>query len=116
LICWSGLVVTHVYGSEEQEFIKAVESAVVSRGGQAHFIRLVTHPEELERRVQHESRHEFKKLRSPEALRELMAHWDVTQEIPGVHTYNIDNTNLTPDQVVQLIMLELRLSPTTTSA
>jgi hypothetical protein len=101
---FDGLIVTHVYGAEEQPFIQDVEAAVVKRGGQAHFVRLEAHPEELERRVVHQSRHEFKKLRTAEELRALLKNWDVMQKIPGVYTHNIDNTNLSPEETAGFIL------------
>jgi shikimate kinase len=104
-----GLIVTHVYGPEEADFMRALEASVIEHGGQAHFVRLVTSPEELARRVQDDSRQEHSKLQDPKDLQQLMADWDVTQEIPGTQTLTIDNTNLTAAQVAEQLVTKLKL-------
>lgn len=107
-----GMIVTHVYGSGEADFIFELKQAIEKHGGRAYFVRLVTQPDELDRRVQQESRHEFKKLRSPEELRRLMADWDVTQEIPGVENLSIDNTDKSVAQVADQILEHCNLTTT----
>jgi len=93
---FEGLIVTHVYGPKEANFVKQVDDIVRRHGGQAHFIQLTATPEVLNSRVTDPARHEFKKLRTPDELRKLMDNWDVTQTIPELHSFSIDTTSLTP--------------------
>lgn len=100
----AGLVVTHVYGPEEADFIFELKQAVENHGGQVCFVQLAPHPDELARRVEHEDRRQFKKLQSAAELRDLMANWDVTQAIPRVDNLAIDNTDLTADEVADQVI------------
>jgi len=52
-------------------FVAAVRERVESAGGAVRFVRLTCAPDELERRVESESRRAHGKLRSREQLREL---------------------------------------------
>lgn len=106
---FDGLIMTHVYGPEEANFIRQLEAAVVSRSGSVNFVRLAPQSHELARRVEHPDRHEFKKIRTSSDLQNLMASWDVTQAVPDVHSLTIDNTELTPQQTAALIERELGL-------
>jgi len=53
------------------EFIGLTIELVQASGGDVKFVKLICPPEEQERRIENESRAEFKKLRSLETLRKL---------------------------------------------
>lgn len=106
-----GLILTHVYGAAEAESVQQLRELVESRGSTIDFVRLLPDRAELDRRVQHPGRRQYNKVHTPGAL---SAHlntpgWALDLEIPGVTTYTINNTKLTPVQAADRIITKFAL-------
>ena len=73
-------------------------------GGEVRFVHLTCEVEELERRVVADDRRDYHKLGNVPGLRAALQRWELYTPIPGVDTLAIDNTRLSPEQVVERIV------------
>jgi hypothetical protein len=99
-----GIIFTFVYGgSQDNKFIDNAEDIVERSGGEVLLVRLYCEKDELERRVVLEPRKAYGKLVDREILKNLQEKYNLQSEIPGRESLTIDNTQLTPDAVVEKI-------------
>ncbi len=107
------IIVTHAYsdtyisptGLSDPEYMKTLEDKIEHAGGTAVFVHLQASPEALLERVQGESRKAFRKLTdlSIMKLRLEDKSLDVTTSAPVKDNLVIDNTDLSPESVVEII-------------
>jgi DNA polymerase III delta prime subunit len=106
------LVFTFVYAHpEDAPHVEHRCGFFESRGGRALFVRLTCAREELERRVTRRERAEAGKLASLDTLREVESRHDIFSPVPGRESFEVDNTDLAPDEVARLIMGHYHLPP-----
>jgi hypothetical protein len=104
-----GMIFTYCYAyPEDNPFIERVQAIVEDAGGEIKFVHLTCEVEELERRVVAEDRRAYHKLGNVPGLRETLQRWELYTPIPGVDTLSIDNTQLSPEQVVERIVDHFR--------
>jgi hypothetical protein len=85
-----------------ERFIQAAIDVVGSAGGQVVFIELTCAPDELERRIEDDSRKEFGKLASVEQYRSLQSAGAF--QFPKLpNGLSLDTTNLQPAESAQVI-------------
>jgi shikimate kinase len=103
------VVHTFVYAPGDEPVVELVTRAYEEAGGRVLFARLTASREELMRRVGAESRREFRKLRDPTALAELLERFDVFQPVPGRPCVTVDTEELEPPAAADRIVAELGL-------
>ena len=105
-----GLVFTFVYAKPEDDaFVRTVIDVVEGHGGDVALVRLHCDAATNERRVVSEDRRRFGKIASVEALRDLVARYDVTSAIPFGTSLEIDTSRLEPDTVARQIVRHFAL-------
>jgi shikimate kinase len=105
------VVTTHAYsakyvsktGLSDPQYVKKIESIVNKAGGVAYFIHLTASSEVLIKRVTGESRKKFSKLKDAKIMRQLMKEKDWTTGAPVKNNIEIENSNLSPKQVVKQV-------------
>lgn len=104
------LIFTFVYAkSHDDKFIKGVAKAVEKYRGEIKFVQLYSSKTKLAKRLKHPSRKRFNKMRRLKNLNELMDKHDIISAVPSASNFRIDNTNLAPKHVAQMIKAHFRL-------
>ena len=104
------VVSTSAYLPGGRALVQAVEDVVASAGGEVCFVRLHPTVAALERRVSSPSRRSHRKLLTVEGLHEALAKGDYFAQVND-DDLCIDNTNLEPEGVVELIVTRFGLFP-----
>ncbi len=86
-------------------FIKKIIKIIEKHGGKIYFFHIDCAESELLKRVKSPGRRKFKKINTIKILKRDMHHWG---EIPFVENVKIDNTNLSPKKVAEMIMEEIK--------
>jgi len=105
------VVTTHTYASNfisktglsDPMYMKKVESIINREGGRACFVHLIADEKELLKRVMGESRKNYMKLMDKKILKERLKEKDWKIVAPVKNNLQIDNTNLSPKKVAQII-------------
>ena len=106
------VVTTHAYwdgfvsrtGMSDPMFVKKIESIVRKSGGNIYFIHLSADNSALMKRVSGKSRHKFKKLTDPKVMKEILKEErDWSKSAPVKNNIQINNTHLSPKQVVKKV-------------
>lgn len=101
-----GVITTFVYGAEaDDKEMRELLRRMKRRKVKVCFVKLESSQAELERRIKHESRKAFTKIRHVKNLRDLMKKFDVQATIPVGDNLIVDTTSLTPIQVSQKIII-----------
>jgi cytidylate kinase len=104
------LIFTFAYDrARDNEFVRDIRSIVERQDGTMHFVRLAPNRDVLNERVNMEDRKKFRKVSSPEQLARFEEEYDIYSVVPGVQSVEIDNSNLTPEESVDVIIKELKL-------
>ncbi len=99
------LIFTFWYSSISQPSVEKYQYAIESNGGQVLFVRLHCRPEILEQRVVSASRQNWK----ISSIADLRAALENTGDvIPGTHL-EIENSDLSPEVVAEMIVAKLEL-------
>ncbi|MFA6585554.1 MAG: hypothetical protein WCS86_00105 [Candidatus Paceibacterota bacterium] len=113
------VVVTHAYSSgyisktglSDLEYMKKTESIIESAGGIIYFVHLTAEPNVLLKRVTGNSRKKFRKLKDPKIMKKVLKEkrWEnyLTDSAPVRNNIEINNSNLTPKQVVKKLIEEI---------
>lgn len=100
-----GLIFTYWYNyPDDNWFIDRVRAAIKSGSGTTHFVQLLCSREELKKRVISSSRSRFTKLQTVQELERVLDQCDSSTPVPDSSSLSIDNTQLAPMQVVELIV------------
>lgn len=99
-----GLIFTFVYAfPTDQPFIERISRLVEQHGGEMCFVQLYCDVKTLEERVVSATRKAQRKIASVELLREVMQRHDLFTPIAGRKSLSIDNSQISPQEVVQII-------------
>ena len=106
------VVTTHTYsagfvsktGLTDPAYMKKVESIIEKNGGKACFVYLTADRLEILKRVSGESRKNYRKLRDRKILEEYLNENDWNTMAPVKNNLQINNTNLSPKKVAQMII------------
>lgn len=107
------IIMTLVYGVEpvddrfEDGFISRIMGIVEKYKGEVIFVKLKCERQEQLNRLVAESRKSFKKITDPKRLAEIEKEVDLDAEIPFVKSLVIDNTNVSPEDVADIIVKSL---------
>ncbi|MDO8498164.1 MAG: AAA family ATPase [bacterium] len=112
-----GLVTTHCYGHNyvsptglsDPEYLKTLEQRLEKMGARVLFVHLQADKETLLNRVINESRKEYKKLTKVPKMRDLLDKEDFTTSAPVKKNLVIDNSKLSPEEVVHIITEHYKL-------
>jgi shikimate kinase len=100
-----GMVFTFVYEKNTDDtFIKELLEQVTKYGGEVTFIQIYCEKEVLLQRVKEDSRKEFQKVKSEEALQNTLSNSDQMSSISFVASTRIDNTHLSAEEAVQKVL------------
>lgn len=104
------LVFTYVYGHpQDLSHVERLCGLFEARGGGALLVRLTCSREELERRVVRPERAASGKLASLDTLRDVASRNDIFSPVPGRESFEVDNTDLAPEEVARLIIERYQL-------
>ncbi|MFA5925482.1 MAG: AAA family ATPase [Parcubacteria group bacterium] len=87
------------------DFIKKIVRIIKKHGGKVFFFYIDCSQEELLKRVKSPERKKYKKISTIKILKRDQHHWG---EIPFVENIKIDNTNLSPKKVAEMILSKLK--------
>ncbi len=106
-----GLIFTYMYLGRPASwfFISDIREVLEPSGGELCLVGLTCTDEQLERRVVEPDRKQFGKIDSVEKLRSLIPSTGLSFEIPYGEVYVIDNTELSPEVVVDKIITHYQL-------
>ena len=111
------LVFTFVYAHpQDAPHVERMCGFFEARGGRALLVRLNCSREELERRLPHPERSRAGKLASLDTLRELLGRHDLFSPVPGRESFEVDNTDLAPEEVARLVVEHYHLPSSRTTS
>ena len=106
------LIFTYFYTfPEDNSFIDLLLKTIEPYGVTPFFVQLRCSQDVLLKRVESSDRGNFQKLQDKSILKELLVKYDCATPIPFVKNISIDNTHLSPEQVVKQILIYCGLSP-----
>lgn len=98
-------------GQEYFDFFADTQEAVEKHGGTVCFVQLLPTEEALYDRITGQSRKELHKLGTPEELKSrIMQQPDMFMKYPNVEHLTIDNTEMSPGDVAEIIRDHYKLS------
>lgn len=105
------VITTHAYSSQSKSKtglkdphnMKKIQSIIERGGGRACFIHLVADDKEILKRVIGKSRGKYRKLKNKKIMKEVLEKYDKKEIAPVKNNLQIDNTNLSPQKVAQII-------------
>jgi len=111
------VVTTHTYSSNfvsqtgltDPMYMKKIESIIKKAGGQACFVHLIADEKEVLKRVVGESRKNYMKLRDKNIMKKILKEKVWGTIAPVKNNLQIDNTNLSPKIVAQMIEKHFKL-------
>jgi RNase adaptor protein for sRNA GlmZ degradation len=99
------LIHTFCYAKDsDDKYVTKITETVESNGGEICFALLTCERGELQRRVLTESRRQFGKANNLEILNEILDKYDLFSPVPERVSLQIDNTNLSPENVARKII------------
>lgn len=108
------VVTTHAYSADfvsktgvtDPQFVKKIQSIVEKEGGVCYFVHLTATPSVLLKRVSNPSRKKFRKLVDPKIMQNVLndKNRDFATPAPIKYNIEIDNSNLSPKQVVKKVL------------
>lgn len=105
-----GVITTHVHSAEaDNKDMQELVRRMRRRHVQVYFVQLLCTLPELKKRIKHESRKKFTKIRHVHDLRAMMKKFDVLQKIPVGNHLTIETTTLSPARTSQRIIKHFRL-------
>ena len=105
-------IMTFAYYSKEPgtiAWVRSLTRVVKKHGGQVCFVRLICEYKELAKRVKHPSRAKFGKIKTLSLLNERIVNAGGVSEVPGVHSFTLDNTKLSAKKTAHLIKKHFKL-------
>jgi hypothetical protein len=100
-----GLIFTFCYDHpSDQKFINKISACVSKVKGQMHFVQLICSKRALAKRIQSESRKQYRKVKDLNSLERMFEKYDLFSQIPNSNSLSIDNTNIPAKQAVQMII------------
>jgi len=112
-------VATHCYshnyislaGLADPVYVETLEKRLNKLGAKFYPVHLKANNEELLKRVSMNSRREFRKLKSKKIMRTLIPNHDWQNSPDLKNNLVIDNTNLSPKKVAEMIITHFKLKP-----
>jgi deoxyadenosine/deoxycytidine kinase len=99
-----GLIITHVYAKPNNDRnIRKLVKIVENSGGEVLFVQLHCDQQELRKRLKHDSRKQFRKMKKVKTLKEIMKKYDLCSAVPHHKNIKIDNTKISPKKTAQII-------------
>lgn len=100
-----GIIFTFVYEkNSDDSLVKRIIHTVAQNGGEILFIQIYCEKEELLKRVEEESRKQFQKVKTKEALVQMLNSGDLCSAISFVKSNRVDTTNLSIEEAAQQII------------
>lgn len=94
-------------GLSDPDYVKKVEKIIEKAGGLVYFVKLNAEDSVILKRVVGASRKKFQKLKNPEIMKKILKERSGTNDwispAPVRNNITIDNSKLSPKQVVKLV-------------
>lgn len=105
-----GVITTYVYAAEaDDQEMKELVRRMKRKKVKVCFVQLLCTQLELEKRIKHESRKKFTKIRHVKNLRDLMKKYDTRAMVPVGNNLTIDTTNLSPTRTASRVIDHFKL-------
>lgn len=99
------LIFTYVYGyNEDEDNITGYIDIYKKLGGEICLVQLTADRDEILRRVENESRNNTHKIKKSDELLDFFSKHELFRSMKNRLSLTIDNTNLSPSQVVKQII------------
>lgn len=110
------LVITHCYAHDyvsptflsDPQYLKTLEKHLRKAGAKVLFVHLQAERKTLLKRVRDTSRREHQKLTDTSIMKDYLKSKDFKTSAPVENNLVIDNTSLSPERVVEMIIRHLR--------
>ncbi len=110
-------IVTHCYshdfvskaGLSDPKYLKIIEKIIQKESGNFYPVFLKVAPEELLKRVNQNSRKEFKKLTDEKILKKWLVSWDIKNYPKIKNNFVLENTGISPQKAAELIIKHFEL-------
>jgi tRNA uridine 5-carbamoylmethylation protein Kti12 len=100
-----GLIFTFCYSHpHDLQFINKISRCIEKAKGEVCFVQLICSKDALIHRVQEESRKQYRKVKDPQVLKNILQKHDLFTEIPQSKSLCIDNTHLSPEKTGEMII------------
>lgn len=96
-------------GTTDPEYIKNTEKIIVKNGGIFYGVHLISDDNKLLKRIKNKSRKKYTKLKKATVLKELLKKYDHSTSAPIKNNLVIDNTNLKPNRVAEMIVNHFKI-------
>lgn len=109
-----GIIFTYVYAAgEDEEVMERMFKKVEENGGEVLLVQLTTSVEKLKERIVAEDRRQFKKMHKTESLESWISQYKLFEAYPNRQNLVVDNSNMTPTEVANLIVEKYKLNQIT---
>lgn len=108
------IIFTYVYAAgEDEEVMERMFKKVEKNGGDVLLVQLTTSVEKLKERIVAEDRRQFKKMHKTESLESWISQYKLFEAYPNRQNLVVDNSNMTPTEVANLIVEKYKLNQIT---
>lgn len=105
------IIFTYVYAAgEDEEVMERMFKKIEENGGEVLLVQLTTSVEKLKERIVAEDRRQFKKMHKTESLESWICQYKLFEAYPNRQNLVVDNSNMTPTEVSNLIIDKYRLN------
>jgi len=111
------LIITHAFstnfisktGLTDPVWVRKTEKIVLKNGAKFYGVQLLCDESVLLKRLKDKSRYKYHKLRNAKMMKELLKVYDHATPAPIKNDFAIDNTNLSPQKVADMIIKHFKL-------
>lgn len=104
------LIYTFCYAKDSDDsHIERITKVVEENGGEICFVMLTADKDEIEKRLQAESRKASAKMKDVKMLNEIWKKHDLFSPVPQRESLIIDNTNVSAENAAKIIIKHLKL-------
>lgn len=105
-----GVITTYVYAAEaDDREMKDLVRIMNRKKVKVFFVQLLCTQQELEKRIKHESRKKFTKIRHVKNLRDMMKKFNTLEKIPLDNNLTIETTDLSPARTASRVIQYFKL-------
>ncbi len=105
------IIFTYVYAAgEDEEVMERMFKKIEENGGEVLLVQLTTSVEKLKERIVAEDRRQFKKMYKTESLDSWINQYKLFEAYPDLHNLVVENSNMSPTEVANLIVEKYQLS------
>lgn len=108
------IIFTYVYAAgEDEKVMERMFKKIEENGGEVLLVQLTTSVEKLKERIVAEDRRQFKKMHKTDSLDSWINQYKLFEAYPNRQNLVVDNSDMTPTEVANLILKKYNLNQTT---